>query len=135
VKRGDVLRHLKSAGCTLIWEGANHSWFGNPQNGKKSSVPRHSEIDDNLVRKICKDLGISKPEKRACDRCLGGQGAHESGTARTKIATQTGFNAKLTAALPRPSLILDRVATRFCDSSFARWVRPAGIGKDYLQEA
>jgi predicted RNase H-like HicB family nuclease len=29
---------------------------------KHSSAPRHSEIDDNRARKICKDLGI-KPVK------------------------------------------------------------------------
>ncbi|WP_230406597.1 hypothetical protein [Candidatus Scalindua japonica] len=26
---------------------------------KRSAVPRHTEIKDNLVRKICKDLGIN----------------------------------------------------------------------------
>jgi hypothetical protein len=25
---------------------------------KCSSVPRHAEINDNLARKICKDLGV-----------------------------------------------------------------------------
>ena len=56
MKRNDFLRHLRAQGCELIREGGNHSWWGD-QN-KRSSVPRHSEIDDGLIRKICKDLGI-----------------------------------------------------------------------------
>jgi len=27
---------------------------------KRSAVPRHSEINDNLARKICRDLGLPK---------------------------------------------------------------------------
>jgi len=61
MKRGDVLRHLQNHKCYLIRKGANHSWFGNPSNGRKSSVPRHNEIDNQLVRKICRDLDIPKP--------------------------------------------------------------------------
>lgn len=61
MKRGDVLRHLKQHGCYLVREGANHSWFGNAKTGRRSSVPRHNEIDDQLVRKICRDLDIPKP--------------------------------------------------------------------------
>jgi hypothetical protein len=29
-----------------------------PTLNKRSAVPRHNEIDDNLARKICKDLGV-----------------------------------------------------------------------------
>jgi mRNA interferase HicA len=28
---------------------------------RSSAVPRHSEITDNMARKICKDLGIPSP--------------------------------------------------------------------------
>jgi len=58
MKRGDLLRHLRENGCELLREGARHSWWHNPPQNKRSSVPRHNEIDDNLARKICKDLGI-----------------------------------------------------------------------------
>ena len=61
MKRRDLLRHLQQNGCTLIREGGNHSWWGNPNANKRSSVPRHNEVDDFLARKICKDLGIPKP--------------------------------------------------------------------------
>ena len=50
MKRGDFLRHLR--------EGGNHSWWHNPAQNRRSAVPRHTEINDHLARKICKDLGI-----------------------------------------------------------------------------
>ncbi|MBX9681690.1 MAG: type II toxin-antitoxin system HicA family toxin [Gemmataceae bacterium] len=56
-----MIRHLRQHGCTLIREGGNHSWWGNPQNNRRSSVPRHSEVKDHLARKICRDLGIPEP--------------------------------------------------------------------------
>lgn len=58
MKRGDLIRHLKHQGCELLREGSNHSWWWNPHQNKRSSIPRHNEIDDNLARKICKDLEI-----------------------------------------------------------------------------
>ena len=58
MKRGDLLRHLRQNGCELLREGARHSWWHNPRQYKRSSVPRHNEIIDLLARKICKDLGI-----------------------------------------------------------------------------
>jgi mRNA interferase HicA len=41
-------------------KAAGNSWWHNPTFNKRSAVPRHSEIDDHLARKICRDLGISK---------------------------------------------------------------------------
>jgi mRNA interferase HicA len=61
VKRRALLAHLNAYGCTLVREGAKHSWWGNPASGRRSAVPRHSEVDDLLVRKICRDLGIPEP--------------------------------------------------------------------------
>jgi mRNA interferase HicA len=58
VKRHEFLEHLRRQGCTLIREGRRHSWWGNPANGRRSAVPRHTEIPDPLCRKICLDLGI-----------------------------------------------------------------------------
>ena len=40
MKRKDLIRHLKK---------------------KVSTIPRHREIDGNLAKRICNDLGISKP--------------------------------------------------------------------------
>ncbi len=58
MKRRDLIQHLTGHGCELLREGANHSIYVNRAVGKTSSVPRHSEINDFLARKICKDLGI-----------------------------------------------------------------------------
>jgi mRNA interferase HicA len=32
-----------------------------PPLNRRSAIPRHNEINDLLVLKICKDLGIPKP--------------------------------------------------------------------------
>ena len=60
MKREDLLRYLRRHECELLREGGRHSWWFNPILNKRSSVPRHAEIDDNLARKICKDLGLPK---------------------------------------------------------------------------
>ena len=36
--------------------------FRNPETGKKTSVPRHPNIDEYLAFDICKQLGIPKPK-------------------------------------------------------------------------
>jgi predicted RNA binding protein YcfA (HicA-like mRNA interferase family) len=61
LKRIDLVRHLEAEGCRLLREGANHSVFVNPAARKTSTVPRHREIDEFLVRKICRDLQIGYP--------------------------------------------------------------------------
>jgi hypothetical protein len=60
MKRGDLLRYLEGCGCELQREGSRHSIYLNPTNGKKTSVPRHMEIDDRLAQKICKQLDVPK---------------------------------------------------------------------------
>lgn len=64
MKRPDLIRHLIRQGCVFVREGAKHSVFFNPQTKRTSTVPRHNEIDNFLVRKICRDLGISEIKKR-----------------------------------------------------------------------
>ncbi len=58
MKRRDLLRHRQEHGCELLREGARHSWWYNPALNKRSAVPRHSEVDNGLARKIRKELGI-----------------------------------------------------------------------------
>jgi len=62
MKRRDLIRHLKFNGCELLREGGRHSWWHNPAQNRRSAVPRHSEINEHLARKICKDLGIDHPK-------------------------------------------------------------------------
>jgi mRNA interferase HicA len=58
MKRRDLIKHLEAHGCEFLREGSRHSWRWNPEQNKRSSVPRHMEVKDNLAKKICKDLGI-----------------------------------------------------------------------------
>jgi len=62
MKRRAFERWLTDHGCRLLREGARHSWYINPALNRRSSVPRHAEINDALIRKICRDLGIERPE-------------------------------------------------------------------------
>lgn len=61
MKRPALVRHLLDHGCELLREGANHSIFVNRAAGKTSAVPRHTEINDDLAKKICRDLGVPSP--------------------------------------------------------------------------
>ena len=58
MKRIDFIRYLQKFGCVLLREGGNHTIFINRVRQKASAVPRHREINDFLVRKICRDLEI-----------------------------------------------------------------------------
>lgn len=58
MKRTELIHHLREHGCVFLREGGCHSWWLNPAQNKRSTVPRHTEIRDVLVRKICKDLGV-----------------------------------------------------------------------------
>ena len=61
MKRVDLIRPLTSHGSLLDREGANHSLYRNPVNGRCTAVPRHREIKESLVRAICSQLGIPRP--------------------------------------------------------------------------
>jgi len=61
MKRKDLVRHLEKNGCELLREGGKHTVYVNRMGKKVSTVPRPREIDENLAKRICKDLGISKP--------------------------------------------------------------------------
>ncbi len=59
MKRHTLLRHLRKNGCYLKREGRTHSLWINPLNGVVEAIPRHSEVPDKLVHKICKHLDVS----------------------------------------------------------------------------
>lgn len=61
MKRVDLIRHLEAQGCVLLREGGNHSVFLNRAARKVSTVPRHREINEDLAKKICKDLEVRRP--------------------------------------------------------------------------
>lgn len=60
MKRADFIRYLGVQGCILFREGAKHSVFVNLKTGRSSTIPRHREIDNFLVRKICRDLEVKE---------------------------------------------------------------------------
>lgn len=60
MKRIDLIKHLRKHNCYLIREGNNHSVFVNVKNNMVSTIPRHTEINTFLGKKICRDLGISE---------------------------------------------------------------------------
>lgn len=62
MKRVELVKHLQAQGCELFREGGRHSIFLNPAKQRVTAVPRHREINDFLVRKICRDLEIPIPE-------------------------------------------------------------------------
>ena len=62
MKRSELIRYLTAQGCELLREGGRHSWWCNPEQNKRSAIPRHVEIKNILANEICKDLGV-KPIK------------------------------------------------------------------------
>lgn len=58
MKRVDLIKHLEACGCRLLRDRGKHSVYVNTLTNKTSAVPRHREINEFLVKKICQDLGI-----------------------------------------------------------------------------
>ncbi|MEL7037109.1 MAG: type II toxin-antitoxin system HicA family toxin [Cyanobacteria bacterium J06592_8] len=61
MKRCDLIRHLEKQGCLLLREGGKHTVYNNPTNRPTSVIPRHREVVDITVWKICRDLGVLPP--------------------------------------------------------------------------
>jgi predicted RNA binding protein YcfA (HicA-like mRNA interferase family) len=62
MKRKDFLRHLESYGCEFLREGGSHTIYVNRLVQRSSAISRHREVNDLLVRKICRDLQIPEPK-------------------------------------------------------------------------
>ncbi|MDA8137058.1 MAG: type II toxin-antitoxin system HicA family toxin [Desulfobacteraceae bacterium] len=56
MKRKDLERKLRIAGCYLKREGRSHSLWINPKTGVLETIPRHIEIKEPLAKKILKNL-------------------------------------------------------------------------------
>jgi mRNA interferase HicA len=56
MKRLDLERALRMAGCYLKREGSSHSLWLNPRTGVIEAIPRHSEIKEPLAGKIIKSM-------------------------------------------------------------------------------
>jgi predicted RNA binding protein YcfA (HicA-like mRNA interferase family) len=56
MKKTDLEKKLRMAGCYLKREGTSHSLWINPKTGVLEAVPRHKEIKEPLAKKILKSL-------------------------------------------------------------------------------
>ncbi len=56
MKRRDLERKLRMAGCYLKREGRSPSLWINPKNGVIEAIPRHKEIKEPLAKKILKNM-------------------------------------------------------------------------------
>lgn len=56
MRRGELEKRLRIAGCFLKREGSSHSLWINPKSGVIEAVPRHTEIKEPLAKKILKSL-------------------------------------------------------------------------------
>jgi len=56
LKRTDLIKKLEKIGCVFIRHGAKHDWYQNPKTKISQPIPRHREINENLVKHILKKL-------------------------------------------------------------------------------
>jgi len=53
--------HLERCGCEFFRENKKHTVYVNRAAHCSATVPCHSEINDLLARKICRDLKVPEP--------------------------------------------------------------------------
>ncbi|MDY7030040.1 MAG: type II toxin-antitoxin system HicA family toxin [Spirochaetota bacterium] len=56
MKKADLEKKLRKAGCFLKREGSSHSLWMNPKTGVVEAVPRHKEIKEPLAKKILRNM-------------------------------------------------------------------------------
>jgi len=61
MKRRILIKHLEDHNCHLLREGNRHTVFVNRKVRKSAAIPRHREINEILVKRICKDLEVPSP--------------------------------------------------------------------------
>ncbi|PKB71517.1 MAG: addiction module toxin, HicA family [SAR202 cluster bacterium Io17-Chloro-G6] len=61
MRRRDLLMHLRQHGCQFVREGREHSIWSNPATNRRTSIPRHREVQNYTAEQICKQLGIPRP--------------------------------------------------------------------------
>ncbi|MFD1467050.1 type II toxin-antitoxin system HicA family toxin [Hymenobacter caeli] len=60
MKCGKCIKYLEANNCPLHRRSSRHDIYKNTLTGKRTSVPRHGDIDEDLCREICKQLEIPK---------------------------------------------------------------------------
>jgi predicted RNA binding protein YcfA (HicA-like mRNA interferase family) len=56
MKRNDFIKILTEHGMVFFRSGSKHDIYRQSTTGKKVSVPRHSEIDNILVKEILNEI-------------------------------------------------------------------------------
>ncbi len=56
MKRKELEKRLRKAGCYLKREGSSHSLWINPKTGIVEAIPRHPDVKELLAKKILKNL-------------------------------------------------------------------------------
>lgn len=60
VKRNHFIKHLENHNCFLHRNGSKHDIYQHTITKKKTTIPRHPQLDKNLCQLICKQLEIPK---------------------------------------------------------------------------
>jgi mRNA interferase HicA len=60
MKRNAFIKILEDNGVVFFRHGSEHDIYIRTITGKKVSIPRHGEIENNLVKLILKELKIKK---------------------------------------------------------------------------
>lgn len=60
MKRRDLIKKIETQGCILLRHGGKHDIYHNPETGATEPVPRHTEINELLARKIVRNLSRDK---------------------------------------------------------------------------
>nr|AGS51963.1 hypothetical protein [uncultured bacterium contig00003] len=58
MKRNEFIKILAENGIVFFRSGSKHDIYRHNITGKKTTVPRHGEIDNKLVKEILKELRI-----------------------------------------------------------------------------
>jgi len=58
MKRTELIRHIEKHGCKFVREGGNHTIYINPRTNRRSTIPRHRELEEFTARAICRQLEI-----------------------------------------------------------------------------
>jgi mRNA interferase HicA len=60
MKRVKFIKYLNKLNCGFVKHGGKHDKYMNHDNGKRTMIPRHPDIDDDLCDLICKQLEVPK---------------------------------------------------------------------------
>ena len=60
VKRNAFIKHLETHHCHFHRHGSKHNVYQNDKTKKKTTLPRHPQLDKLLCDLICKQLEIAK---------------------------------------------------------------------------